>query len=342
MNDNTKAVLDGEMSHTDAIIQAIKLLRKRRHPVVLSYLDAHPGETGMGKVPSSLYDDGRGGVDRRLKAAAIWPHLDRLERKHALLAHAVFTGGGHNPADLWNGKGQKWAKRLLKRVLGNIDHYAVLEHGTETGIHVHIILPFKAWAQAEAGGGIFKGEYGGLVCDTWGMTKYLAKPADSRAALYDHKRQVVPTELADAATLYLSVRSKRFMDATEKKRVRGDTSSTSAGMPHTRWPSSRSANVSVTFRKQAQARRALERQNWEDMESEMLQHLQPSPGNHTPRPSPRLAMLTQRLTQPPSEVRSPTMRPRKDRRRLSRLLENRGTGTITFEDSDAEWRRAEP
>ncbi|MCD0171933.1 hypothetical protein IHN59_20115, partial [Deinococcus sp. 23YEL01] len=96
------------------------------------------------------------------------------------------------------------------------EFFARVEYGPDTGIHVHVVIPFMAHAQAHD-----QGDDAKLVWNTWGMAKYLSKPGDSRAALFDDQRQVVPAELADAIALYLVEQSRNFRQRHEAAKTKG-------------------------------------------------------------------------------------------------------------------------
>ncbi|MCD0171931.1 hypothetical protein, partial [Deinococcus sp. 23YEL01] len=118
-----EAVWDGKKDHSTGQIseikrninEAVRLLQKRRNPYIREYLHHHNG-----RIPAELYDDGFNGRHRNDRARKIWGQLAVLEDRHRLLVMVTFTGGGKNPAALYNGKAQAWARKLVKRVYGDV------------------------------------------------------------------------------------------------------------------------------------------------------------------------------------------------------------------------------
>ena len=234
-NPTTEAVWDGEKPHSDErdseikqnIREAVRLLRGRRDPYIRDYLHHHNG-----RIPAELYDDGFNGHHRSDRARKIWGQLAVMEDRHHLLVMVTFNGGGKNPAALYNGKAQAWAKKLVRRIYGDIEFFARVEYGPETGIHVHVVIPFMVYAQAPDQGDDVK-----LVWNTWGMAKYLSKPGDSRAALSNNQRQVVPAELADAIALYFVEQSRNFRQRHEAARAKGKSPPNKTRLPSMRFSS---------------------------------------------------------------------------------------------------------
>lgn len=213
-----------------ALSLTTQLLRQQRDPYVLSYLDDHHG-----RVPDEMYDDGMNGRHRADRALKVWGQLAHLEDDHHLLVMVTINGGGHDPAALYNGKARQWAKRRVRALFGRAPFFARVEYGADTGIHVHVVLPLLTYAQAHrAGAQVDNVE---LVWNTWGLARYLSKPADSRAALSGHRRQADPVELAHAVTLYLRERARDFRAKHRAAQRKGQAPPTSTRLPSTRFSS---------------------------------------------------------------------------------------------------------
>lgn len=221
--------------HQPATIKAAltltgQLLRQQRDPYAVSYLDSHDG-----RIPSELYDDGMNGRHRAGRALKVWGQLAHLEDRHHVLVMVTITGGSHDPAALYNGKGRRWAQRRVRALFGSAPHFARLEYGPDVGIHVHVVLPLTAYAQATAAGAVVQDAR--LVWNAWRLALYLSKPADSRAALSGHQRQVDPAALADAVTLYARESARHFRARHREARKKGQQPPTSTRLPSTRFTS---------------------------------------------------------------------------------------------------------